>query len=87
MKKKIEYIKLIRKELLKERPVWEFIQGVSKIAGLQDTAYRDKIERHDINGLLRDYLLDLKYWKNRRAITREELERKILEDNSPTINP
>ena len=65
MKKKIEYIKLIRKELQKERPVWEFIRGVSRIAGLQDTAYRDKIERHDIKGLLRDYLLDLKYWKMR----------------------
>ena len=63
MKKRIEYIKLIRKELLKDRPVWQFIRGVSKIAGLQDTAYRDKIEQHDVKGLLRDYLLDLKYWK------------------------
>lgn len=66
MKKKIEYIKLIRKELLKERPVWSFIKRVSKIVGFQDTAYRYKIERHDVNGLLMDYLLDLKYWKNRR---------------------
>ena len=66
MKKKEEYIKLIRKELLKERPVWEFIRNVSRIAKLQDTAYRDKIERHDVQGLLMDYLLDLKYWKNRR---------------------
>ena len=70
MKKRIEYIKLIRKELLKERPVWQFIRSVSKIAGLQDTAYRDKIERHDVNGLLRDYLLDLEYWKNRGKIKR-----------------
>ena len=70
MKKRIEYIKLIRKELLKERPVWQFISSVSKIAGLQDTAYRDKIERHDVNGLLRDYLLDLEYWKNRGKIKR-----------------
>ena len=70
MKKRIEYIKLIRKELLKERPVWQFIISVSKIAGLQDTAYRDKIERHDVNGLLRDYLLDLEYWKNRGKIKR-----------------
>ena len=59
MKKKEEYIKLIRKELLKERPVWEFIRNVSRIAKLQDTAYRDKIERHDVEGLLRDYLLDV----------------------------
>ena len=58
---RIEYVKLIRKELLKERPVWEFIRSVSRIAGLQDTAYRDKIERHDVQGLLMDYLLDLKY--------------------------
>ena len=64
--KKIKYIKLIRKELLKERPVWQFIRSISKIAGLQDTAYRDKVERQDIKGLLRDYLLDVKYWENRR---------------------
>ena len=66
MRKRIEYVKLIRKELLEERPVWGFIRNVSRIAGLQDTAYRGKIERHDVQGLLMDYLLDLKYWKNRR---------------------
>ena len=66
MKKRIEYIKLIRKELLRERPVWESIRSMSRIAGLQDTAYRDKIERQDVQGLLRDYLLDLEYWRNRR---------------------
>ena len=66
MKKRIEYVKLIRKELQKERPVWGFVRSVSKIAGLQDTAYRDKIEKHDIDGLLRDYLLDLNYYKKNK---------------------
>ena len=66
MKKRIEYVKLIRKELLKEHPVWRLISDISEIAGLQDTAYRDKIERHDVQELLMDYLLDLNYWNNRR---------------------
>ncbi len=69
MKKKIEYVKLIRKELQKERPVWGLIRSLSRIAKLQDTAYRDKIEKHDINGLLRDYLLDLNYWKKKSKLS------------------
>ncbi len=75
MLKKIEYIKLIRKELKKERPVWQFIRDVSKTAKLQDTAYRDKIERHDTGGLLRDYLLDINYWKQRNKIPKKNLQK------------
>lgn len=76
MKKKIEYVKLIRKELQKERPNWQFIRSVSNIAGLQDTAYRDKIERYDVEGLLRDYLLDLNYWKQKGKTIKKRSGRK-----------
>ncbi len=68
--KKIEAVKLIRKELQKplgangvDLTMWGLVEKLSEQFNLEDTAYRDKILRHEKEGLLRDYLLDVKYWK------------------------
>jgi hypothetical protein len=70
--KKIEGIKIIRKELFKKNGLngadftdWRLIRALSSRFNLQDTAYIDKIFAKDKKGLLEDYLLDLKYWRNR----------------------
>ncbi len=70
--KKIEAIKIIRKELKKpigengvDLTQWGLVEKLSAEFGLNDTAYRDKISRHDKEGLLKDYLLDLKYWRKK----------------------
>ena len=70
--KKIEGIKLIRKELLAKKGAngadftdWFLVEKLSERFNLRDTAYRDKVRNRQKGALLDDYLLDLKYWKNK----------------------
>ncbi|HDY68412.1 hypothetical protein LCGC14_1745240 [marine sediment metagenome] len=70
--KKIEAVKIIRKELFKgygangaDFTNWGIVEDLSKRFGLQDTAYVDKIFHHNKEGLLEDFLLDLRYYKKR----------------------
>lgn len=70
--KKLEAIKLIRKELKKplgengaDFTNWGLVRHLSEVFKLQDTAYRDMIFSKNKSGLLNDYLLSIRYWKKR----------------------
>ena len=63
--KKIEAIKIIRKELEKENPNWIVVRRLCERFHLSDTAFRDKLFHKDKEALLKDFLLDLKYWQGK----------------------
>lgn len=65
-KLRVSIIRLIRKELQKEKSNWHAVEHLCDAAELGDTAFWEKIKARDKKATLSDFLLSIKYHKTKK---------------------